>query len=215
MKSSSGRLTAEHIQKDPGFQMLDRLPYDHVLEFASEYFRKSNLSIRFYLIMVAVFFLGLPVSVYLGIMIKHYHLVSLLQQFLYGLLISFTAIIPMHEIIHGIVYFLLGARNIRFGVKLRQFAFYAVAEDFVTTRAAFYALALAPFIILSGLTLLGFFYIRGYAGYTYLSILFWHSTMCAGDFALLSYYEVHKDKEIYSFDDVKNRVSYFYYRKQD
>jgi hypothetical protein len=209
------KLTAEHIRKDPGFQLLDKLSYDHVLDFAGEYFRKSNLSIRFYLILVFIFFTGLPVSVYLGITIKNYHLLSLLQQFLYGLLISFTVIIPMHEIIHGIVYFLLGARKIRFGIKLRQFAFYAVAEDFVTTRTAFYILALAPFIILSGLNLLGFFYIRGYAGYTYLSILFWHATMCAGDFALLSYYEVHKDKELYTFDDVKNRVSYFYFRKKD
>jgi hypothetical protein len=209
------KLTAEHIRKDPGFQLLDKLPYDHVLDFAGEYFRKSNLSIRFYLILVFIFFTGLPVSVYLGVIIKNYNLLSLLQQFLYGMLISFTVIIPMHEIIHGIVYFLLGARKIRFGVKLKQFAFYAVAEDFVTTRTAFYILALAPFIILSGLNLLGFFYIRGYAGYTYLSILFWHATMCAGDFALLSYYEVHKDKELYTFDDVKNRVSYFYFRKKD
>jgi len=136
-----------------------------------------------------------------------------LKQYLYGLLISFTIVIPVHEAIHGLAYFLLGARKIRFGAKLKQFAFYSVAEDFVTTRTAFYILALSPFIILSVANLFGFFWVRGIAGYTYLSILFFHSTMCAGDFALMSYYEVHRNKELYTFDDVKNRISYFYYRK--
>ena len=208
------RLSVKKIQEDPDFELLDKISYDNVLDFASEYFRRPNVSTRLYLFLVILFFTGLPVSMYYGIAAHNYHLVTLLKQFLYGTLISFTAIIPMHEIIHGIVYLLLGARKIRFGVKLRQFAFYAVAEDFVTNRTAFYILALAPFIILSVLNLFGFFYIRGYAGYTYLSVLFWHATMCAGDFALLSYYEVHKDKELYTFDDVKNRTSYFYYRKQ-
>jgi hypothetical protein len=36
--------------------------------------------------------------------------------------------------------------------------------------------------------------------------------MCAGDFALLSYFEFHRDKELYTFDDVRNKTSYFYYR---
>jgi hypothetical protein len=45
-------------------------------------------------------------------------------------------------------------------------------------------------------------------------MLFFHTTMCIGDFALMSYYDVNKDKEIYTFDDVKSRISYFYYKKK-
>ena len=43
--------------------------------------------------------------------------------------------------------------------------------------------------------------------------MFFHATMCAGDFALLNYFEFHREKELYTFDDVKNKTSYFYYRQ--
>jgi len=206
------KLSIEQIKSDPGYKLLDKIPYNTIADFAGGYLRKSNLSIRFYLLIIIILFTGMVISLIHGTLAHNYRFMGLLKQYLYGLLISFTIVIPVHEAIHGLAYFLLGARKIRFGAKLKQFAFYSVAEDFVTTRPAFYVLALSPFIILSVANLFGFFYVHGYAGYTYLSILFFHSTMCAGDFALMSYYEFHKDKELYTFDDVKNRISYFYYR---
>ena len=84
----------------------------------------------------------------------------------------------------------------------------------MTNRAGFIFLALSPFIIVSLLNLAGFILVPGYASYTYISVLFFHATMCAGDFALLSYFEFHRDKELYTFDDVRNKTSYFYYRKK-
>ena len=209
------KISIDQIKGDTRFRLLDRIPYDDIADFAGSYLRKSNTSIRTYLVIVILLFIGMVVSLVFGAAFHHFNLLSLLKQFLYGLLISFTIVIPLHEAIHGVVYFLLGARKIRFGAKLKQFAFYAVAEDFVTTRSAFYILALSPFIILSLANIAGFLFVHGYAGYTYLSILFFHSTMCAGDFALLSYYEVHRDKEIYTFDDIRDRVSYFYYREPE
>ncbi|MFC2081358.1 DUF3267 domain-containing protein, partial [Bacteroidota bacterium] len=149
-----------------------------------------------------------------GITVSHMNTVSLLKQFLYGLIISMTIVIPLHELIHAIGYFILGARKIRFGAALKNFAFYAVADNFVANRSGFIFLAISPFIIVSLLNLAGFIFVPGYASYTYISVLFFHATMCAGDFALLSYFEFHRDKELYTFDDVKNKTSYFYYRKK-
>ena len=207
------KISIDNIKNDPCFKLLDKISYDNIADFAGDYLRKPNLSIRTYLLIIILLFLGMIVSLIHGTMVHHHHLITMLKQYMYGLLISFTIVIPVHEAIHGMAYFLLGARKIRFGAKLKQFAFYSVAEDFVTDRTAFYVLALSPFIILSVANLFGFFYVQGVAGYTYLSILFFHSTMCAGDFALMSYYEIHRDKELYTFDDVKNRISYFYFRK--
>ena len=208
------RQTVEKITKDPGFQLLDKLHYDSVVEFATEYLRKRTRSIGIYLILIIVFFIIQWSAFVYGITVRELNFVSLLQQFLYGLIISMTIVVPMHELIHALGYFLLGARKIRFGAVLRHFAFYAVADDFVANRAGFIFLALSPFIIVSILNLLGFFLVGGYAGYTYISVLFFHATMCAGDFAMLSYFEYHRDKELYTFDDVKNKTSYFYYRKK-
>ncbi|MCK5464988.1 MAG: DUF3267 domain-containing protein [Bacteroidales bacterium] len=195
--------------------MLDKLHYDDIVDFATEYVRKRTRSMFFYLVLIIVFFI-LQWSAFLyGIFAKDMNTISLLKQFLYGLIISLTIVIPFHELIHALGYFLLGARKIRFGAVLKHFAFYAVADDFVANRNAFIFLALSPFVIVSLLNIAGFVFVQGYASYTYISVLFFHATMCAGDFALLSYFEFHRDKELYTFDDVGKKISYFYYKKPE
>ena len=209
------RHTVEQIKKDSRFQLLDKLHYDDIVEFATEYVRKRTRSMFFYLVLIIVFFI-LQWSAFLyGIFAKDMNTISLLKQFLYGLIISLTIVIPFHELIHALGYFLLGARKIRFGAVLKHFAFYAVADDFVANRNAFIFLALSPFVIVSLLNIAGFVFVQGYASYTYISVLFFHATMCAGDFALLSYFEFHRDKELYTFDDVGKKISYFYYKKPE
>ena len=170
---------------------------------------------RYYLILVIIFFVLQWSAFIYGILANDMNTVSLLKQFLYGLIISLTIVIPFHELIHALGYLLLGAKKIRFGAVLKHFAFYAVADDFVASRNAFVFLALSPFIVVSLLNLAGFVFVQGYASYTYISVLFFHATMCAGDFALLSYFEFHRDKELYTFDDVGNKISYFYFRKPE
>jgi hypothetical protein len=209
------RPTVEQIKNDPRFQLLDKLHYNDILEFATEYVRKRTLSMRYYLLLVIVFFILQWSAFIYGILAFDMNTVSLLKQFLYGLIISLTIVIPFHELIHALGYLLLGAKKIRFGAVLKHFAFYAVADDFVASRNAFVFLALSPFIIVSLLNLAGFVFVQGYASYTYISVLFFHATMCAGDFALLSYFEFHRDKELYTFDDVGNKISYFYFKKPE
>ncbi len=207
------RISIDNIRSDPDFELLDKLHYDQIVEFATAYIRKRTRSMSAYTLIIIGFFLLQWSAFIYGITVSHLNWISLLKQFLYGLIISMTIVIPLHELIHAIGYFLLGARKIRFGATLKHFAFYAVADDFVANRVGFIFLALSPFIIVSLLNLAGFIFVPGYASYTYISVLFFHATMCAGDFALLSYFEYHKDKEVYTFDDVKNKTSYFYYRK--
>ena len=209
------RHSVEQIRKDPGFQLLDKLHYDDIVDFASENVRKRTRSMFFYLVLLIIFFILLWSAFLYGIIAQDMNWVSLLKQFLYGLIISLTIVIPFHELIHALGYFVLGARKIRFGAVLKHFAFYAVADDFVVGRNAFIFLALSPFIIVSLLNFAGLFFVSGYASYTYVSVLFFHATMCAGDFALLSYFEFHREKELYTFDDVGKKTSYFYFRKQE
>jgi len=208
------RQTVENINSDPGFKLLDKLHYESVVEFATQYLRKRTRSIKAYLVLIIIFFIIQWSAFVYGITVSQMNFISLLKQFLYGLIISMTIVIPLHELIHAIGYFILGARKIRFGAVLKHFAFYAVAEDFVADRRGFIFLAISPFIVVSILNIFGFFFVHGYAGYTYISVLFFHATMCAGDFAMLSYFEYHKDKELFTYDDVKNKTSYFYYRKK-
>jgi hypothetical protein len=208
------RQSVDNIRSDPDFHLLDKLRYEDIVEFATEYIRKRTRSIRAYIIIVIALFVFQWSAFAYGITVTNLNSVSLLKQFLYGLVISLTIVIPLHELIHAIVYIILGARKIRFGAVIRHFAFYAVADDFVADRRGFIVLALSPFIVVSILNLLGVILVPGYASYTYISVLFFHTTMCAGDFALLSYFEFHRDKELYTFDDVDKKTSYFYYRQK-
>jgi len=209
------RHTVEQIKNDSSFQLLDKLHYDDIVDFATEYVRKRTRSMFYYLVLIIIFFILQWAAFLYGIFANDMNTISLLKQFLYGLIISLTIVIPFHELIHALGYFLLGARKIRFGAVLKHFAFYAVADDFVANRNAFIFLALSPFVIVSLLNLAGFIFVQGYASYTYISVLFFHATMCAGDFALLSYFEFHRDKELYTFDDVGKKTSYFYYKKPE
>jgi hypothetical protein len=34
--------------------------------------------------------------------------------------------------------------------------------------------------------------------------------MCSGDFGLISYFEYNKERQIVTFDDVEQKLSYFY-----
>jgi len=208
------RLTPGQIKSDPGFVYLDELQYDDIVEFTSKYLKKRTPSMRFFylsLLGMAILVIG---ALIFGMISHNRTFGSIMKQYLYGLIISFSVIIPIHEIIHGLVYVLLGARKIRFGAEFRQFAFYAVADEFVTTKIGFYILACSPFLIITLLNLAGFIFVPGVASYTYIAIIFFHATMCIGDFALMSYYDTHRDKNIYSFDDVKKKISYFYYKKK-
>ena len=209
------RHTVEQIKNDSRFQLLDKLHYDDIVDFATEYVRKRTRSMFYYLVLIIIFFILQWAAFLYGIFANDMNTVSLLKQFMYGLIISLTIVIPFHELIHALGYFLLGARKIRFGAVLKHFAFYAVADDFVANRNAFIFLALSPFVIVSLLNLAGFIFVQGYASYTYISVLFFHATMCAGDFALLSYFEFHRDKELYTFDDVGKKTSYFYYKNPE
>jgi len=208
------RYTPTDIKSNPNFEILDVLNYDSVLDFTRRYIRKNTRSMILFYIFLIGSFIFLVGSLVYGIIEHDRAFLGILKQYFYGLIISFSIIIPVHEIIHGIVYILLGAKKILFGAELKQFAFYAVADDFVTGRTGFYILAISPFIVISFLNLAGFFFVHGVASYTYISMLFFHTTMCIGDFALMSYYDVHKNKNIYTFDDVKSRISYFYYKKE-
>jgi len=37
-----------------------------------------------------------------------------------------------------------------------------------------------------------------------------HTTMCAGDFALLNFYHINRHRKIYSWDDADEKIAYFY-----
>ena len=121
-------------------------------------------------------------------------------------------LIPVHEILHGIAYRICGAKHVSYKANWRKMYFMAIAHNFVTVRKAFYFIGLTPFIIISLGTFIAAVVALPEYRVMWLSALWLHATMCAGDFGLMSYFRENRQKEVITYDDAEQELSYFWSR---
>jgi hypothetical protein len=144
-----------------------------------------------------------------GYHLPNYSLGDRFAHFSYGLAIAF-ALLPLHEYIHVLAYKSQGATNASYDANLKKFYFMALADKFVANKKEFEIVALAPFIIITSLLTVLFFIVNTNWILTISSVLLAHTAMCSGDFGLLSYFEFNKKKQVVTYDDIENKISYFY-----
>jgi hypothetical protein len=207
------KLTPEDLQNGNDFELLAEVSHQNLREFIVEQITKEKTIIRIYsvyqLIMIVVFgylFADGIIEFFDGNPDK-------LMQIGWSLLFSVTALIVIHELLHALAYLATGARKISFGVILKKFIFYAMADQQVIAPRAFHVVALAPFVAVKLLCLVGVLqYYNHQQMYFFLSAMCLHSLFCAGDIAMLAFYKLHSGKEIYNFDDRSEGKTYFYAR---
>ncbi len=204
------RLRPEELT-DHGYVRLDRLEHHDLTPFIGTYMRKwTGYAIGYYLCNILLILL----TVYLfmdGFRQPDYRFEGRFTQFSYGTVIAFL-LIPLHEYIHVLAYRSQGAMDTSYDANLKKFYFMALADRFVADRQAFRVVALAPFaVITAALTALLPFVHPDWI-LTIISVMLMHTAMCMGDFGLLSYFQHHRDKDVVTYDDVENKVSYFYAR---
>jgi len=122
-------------------------------------------------------------------------------------------LIPLHEVIHGLAYRLCGAKSVTYKANWRKLYFMAMADKFITSGKQFVFVGLAPFVVINLLLLLCSFLMPEPWNITFLSTLLVHSGMCAGDFALISYFDAARDREVVTFDDISKGETSFYSRR--
>jgi hypothetical protein len=202
----------EYLEKSDEFQLVHELRYDHIISFVFDNIRKKTFSAWFY------FFINI-----LNLVLIIYFLIHGLQngtlewkhfglQFLAGLFAGSILVIPFHEGFHGLAYKILGAPKIHFGADMKQLIFYVAAHNYVLNRKGFYILAYTPFIMINIIAISLFFLFPGMGVHSLLFFLFFHNLMCIGDLAMVSFYESHPEANLYTYDDVPNRISYIYER---
>ncbi|MBK9391680.1 MAG: DUF3267 domain-containing protein [Bacteroidetes bacterium] len=98
-----------------------------------------------------------------------------------GFIILPVLIIPFHEALHIIPYYITGARDIRMGMDLKQFLFYVTAHRYVASPSQFIFVALVPFVLISITVIVLIFILPGTWKWSLSAFLFVHATMCAGD----------------------------------
>jgi hypothetical protein len=201
-------LTVEDLEDQTRYRQILVIPYDELLNFVMDYLRrKSALMIFFWT--VCLIFLCITIKVRINIA-GYFPFRNILFHSVLGLIFFPLLCIPVHEVLHIIPFYFSGAKNIRIGMDLRQYLFYVTAHRHVASPIQFRIVAFTPFLIISTGLLFLIILLPGLWKWSLSLFLFVHTTMCAGDFALLNLYHLNRDKKIYTWDDVDKKESYFY-----
>ncbi len=208
------RYTPEDMQNEAEFELLTVVSHQNLRDFVLEQIRKEKYIIRIYSVyqvfMMILFAFFLTRSIVL--FVRGFH-----EPFTgigIAILFSFSILIVVHELLHALAYFLSGARKISFGLILKKFVFYALADRQVIASRAFHFVALTPFVAVKLVCLLAILQFPGdRLLYFFLSVMCLHSLFCAGDIAMLAFYNLHRGKEIYNYDNRAEGKTYFYIRK--
>jgi hypothetical protein len=198
----------EDLEDTSRYRQIFELSYDELVPFVFDYLkRKSAVTIFFW--SVCLLFLGTAIRIRINIG-GYFPFREIILQTALGMFILPLIFIPVHELLHIIPYFLSGARKIRVGMDLKQYLFYVTAHRHVATPLQFRIVALFPFLVISiGLIAL-ILLLPGLWKWSLSLFLFIHTTMCAGDFALLNFYFLKKGRKIFTWDDADRKTAYFY-----
>ena len=199
---------------EKGYFLLDKLEHNELPVFLRKYLnKKTAVSIVFYGLNIVL----LLIAVVLFVINFQQGLLSNLNwayHYFIGFSIAFL-LVPLHEYIHVLAYKSQGAKHTSYHSNIKKFFFMALADKFVASKNEFRIVALAPFVSITSILLL-MLTISSYSWtLTILGILLCHTAMSSGDFALLSYLEFHRDKEVVTYDNVGEKTSYFYSRTID
>lgn len=201
-------LKVDDLEDQTKYRQLLKIPYDELISFVLDYIRrKSGLMIFFWA--VCVFFLGIALIIRINIS-EFFPFKNIFLHTLLGLFVFPVLYIPFHELLHIIPYFLSGAKRIRIGMDLKQYMFFVTTHRYVTTPFQFRVVALTPFLVTTLALLYLVLTLPGLWKWSLSLFLFVHITMCAGDFAMLNFYFLHKGEKIFSWDDFDNKIAYFY-----
>ena len=209
----SKKLTPEDLQNESEFELLTEISHQKLREFVVEQIVEEKFVIRIYSIYQAIMMLLFVFLLTRGIVLSIKGHSEILISVGLAVAFSLSALIVIHELLHALAYLLTGARRISFGVIPKKFIFYALADQQVIAKRAFHIVALAPFIVVKLICLIGIIeFYDSQLMYFFLSVMCLHSLFCAGDIAMLAFYRIHKEKEIYNFDNRSEGKTYFYSR---
>jgi hypothetical protein len=193
------------------YKMLLILKHSDIAKFVGSYlYSKTLLASAYRIFLLVSFLVFITISAYL-LFINSNKCLTYLSGFLLGI-ISFFLLVAPHEIIHGLMYKYFGAKRVKYGVIWSKLAFYAIAPNFVVSKIQFIALAAAPFAVISTIvmTLLLISFGNPFWHFYFWGLFLMHSLGCVGDFAMIAFFELQGKQAVYTFDDEKAGVSYFY-----
>ncbi|MEI6245906.1 MAG: DUF3267 domain-containing protein [Acidobacteriota bacterium] len=197
--------------RDPArFELMSSLAHSEIAPFVAQYYwrRRSWITWAHYLASAAL----LGWWVWMGIA-RHYSFDQWMTRFGNAVL-SFVVLLPIHDGVHGAVYRLLGATDVRYGASLRKMYAYAIAHRFVAGRRAFAWVTVTPLLIINTALALALYAFPGQQFYL-MGVLLLHTAGTSGDVAMLNYLWTHRHRVVFTYDDAAASRSYFYASAED
>lgn len=210
------RITPEDLQNGDEFIFLTEVSHLRLKEFVIQQIRVENKLIKAYSAYQIAMIVILIATIIKAFVLNSRGMGRPLQNVGLAFVFSFSVLVVLHELIHAVAYWLSGSRNLIFGALWKRFLFYVLADKQVVSPNVFRFVANAPLVFVKVLTLVFvIFFWQTPTAYFFMTIMCLHSLFCAGDMAMLAFYRIHPDKEIYNYDDVEKKMTYFYYKKHD
>jgi hypothetical protein len=203
--------SVKNLQNQERFKLITELSHHQIKDFVIEQLTVKSLIINIFMIyQVLMILIGLFFSTRSVIFAIRGDLQPLVYT-IAGLAFTFTLLVFIHEILHGISLKIIGATKVTYGGIIKKFIFYAQADKFVINRRQFSFVALTPFIVIKVITLAVVIAFWNHPLlYSGIIIMSAHSLFCAGDIGLLSFFYRYPGYEIYTYDLKSESKSFFY-----
>jgi len=204
----------EKLHHDPGYRQILELEFSDMIPFVLSNIRKKGLFSILYLTINMAFLAFIILYAIWGLLDMQITWATIIKQTLSGIFAGSILVIPVHEILHGLAYRILGARRIEFGADLQQFIFFVTADRYPVSGNQLYFLAMTPFVVINlvivAITALVFPQVILFAAFLLLS----HNIMCIGDFAIVNYVRLTPGGVI-TYDETENKRRYFFQEVTD
>lgn len=201
-------ISPESIRGNPENNHLLTLQYNEMIPFVMEYLKKRTLPV--FISLVALIALTIAMVMIRINIAGSNSLSSIIVHSLTGFIVLPLLYILPHEILHIVPYRFSGARDIRIGANWKEAYFYVTAHNHPVKRGWFMVIALTPVITITAAIVTVLLSASPLWQWSLISSLFVHTTMCAGDLALINYFYINRHRTIVTWDDVEKGEAYFF-----
>jgi len=206
-------LLVEDLEDQSKYRQILEISYENLLPFVLDYLKRiTGVTIFFWSACLIFLLTSLRIRINIA---GYYPIKEILVHSATGMIVLPLLCIPVHEMLHIIPYYISGARKIRVGMDLKQYLFYVTAHRYVATPLQFRIVAIVPFLLITISLIFLILTMPGLWKWSLSVFLFIHTTMCAGDFALLNFYSTKKGRKIFTWDDADKKIAYFYEEIQE
>lgn len=206
----------DELQNSGRYELIAVLGHDQVKEFVLGQLMSGGRIIRYYMYYQVAMILTGMFFITRALVLAFKNNPGPLGYTIAAAVFSFTILVVIHELLHGLALKLTGAPKVSYGGYLRKFMFYAEADRHVMNRNQFALVALIPLVVVQVITAAGIILLISHpAVYFPLFVMSAHSLFCAGDIGLLSVFYKNENEDIFTYDVQQEKKSYYYCLNRD